>query len=79
MDLNSTNLQYKVREHLLEKDEDELFDKTGHGEFTPEEMIHIRWNSQFGCVFVDGSHTTHDLKLGDEITIEGHAPMLNLF
>lgn len=79
MDLNSTNLQYKVREHLLEKDEDELFDKTGHGEFTPEEMIHIRWNSQFGCVFVDGSHTTHDLQLGDEITIEGHAPMLNLF
>lgn len=66
-------------------------------------MLHIRWNSQVGCIYMDGSHMKvcllfciypyygtstyrrcnrspqHDLELGDEIMIDGHAPILKLF
>lgn len=43
------------------------------------EMLYLRWNSQFGAVFVDGSHMQHNLELGDEIKIDGNAPILRLF
>jgi hypothetical protein len=41
--------------------------------------MNIRWNSQYGCVYADGSHFKHELNLGDEIKIDGHAPYLQLF
>ena len=43
------------------------------------EQLHIRWNSQKGKIFVDGSHLTHNLELGDEILINNSAPPLSLF
>ena len=42
-------------------------------------MINIRWNSQYGCVYVDGSHMTHDLELGDEVKMDCHAPKVHIF
>lgn len=80
MDRHSKNLQYMVREHLHEHSpEDEQGLDEGHGEITPDQMIELRWNSQFGHVFVDGSHNVFDLTLGDEINIESHAPELQIF
>jgi hypothetical protein len=42
-------------------------------------MLHLRWNSQFGSVFVDGSHCKTNIELGDEIKIDGRAPVLKIF
>jgi NAD+ kinase len=43
------------------------------------EKLHVRWNSQRGRIFIDGSHLTHDLELGDEILIDNEAPTLQMF
>jgi NAD+ kinase len=77
MPLRSEDLQYMVREHLTEDQSEH--NKLGHGLIKSDEMMNIRWNSQFGCVYVDGSHLKHDLELGDEIKIDGHAPYLKIF
>lgn len=45
----------------------------------PDEMLALRWNSQFGSVFVDGSHFQHALELGDELKVDGLAPFLRIF
>lgn len=78
MELSDQNLQYYIREHIFEHGEernpsiDNNFVKKG-------EQLHLRWNSQSGKVFIDGSHLTHDLQLGDEILINSDAPPLQLF
>jgi len=77
MGLRSTNLQYMVREHLVEEG-NSYQSKAGHGEIRTDEMLNLRWNSQYGSVFVDGSHLKHDLELGDEIKLDGHAPHLKV-
>ena len=43
------------------------------------QKMHLRWNSQKGRIFIDGSHLTHNLELGDEILIDNQAPPLKLF
>jgi NAD+ kinase len=43
------------------------------------EQLHMRWNSQKGNIFIDGSHMIHPLQLGDEILINSKAPPLQLF
>jgi hypothetical protein len=68
-------------------------------------MLCMRWNNQFGCIYIDGSHlkvtfshlwtcldsakssvsitdlffVQHDLQLGDEVYVDGHAPPLRLY
>jgi NAD+ kinase len=78
MSLRSENLQYMVREHLIEGNNTHHH-KAGYGEIRINEMLHLRWNSQYGSVFVDGSHMKHDLELGDEIKIDGRAPHLRIY
>ena len=78
MDKHSKNLQYMVREHLHEHTSEGEVEE-GHGEMTPNQMIELRWNSQFGHIFVDGSHNVFDLTLGDQVNIESHAPELQIF
>jgi NAD+ kinase len=78
MDPHSKDLQYMVREHLTEKG-DLTQNGKGHSDVHYNQMLHLRWNSQKGAVFVDGSHTMHELNLGDEISIEAHAPPVKLF
>ena len=65
-----------IREHLLEQGQHR--DK-GHGIIDSSKMINIRWNSQHGCVYVDGAHMKHDLELGDEIKVDCHAPSLQIY
>ena len=82
MDVYSKNLQYMVREHLHDHaggKAAEVSQAQGHGEITPEQMLHLHWNSQFGRMFVDGSHTAFDLTLGDDVSIESRGPELMLF
>lgn len=80
MDPHSRNLQYMVREHLTEAGGDSIGTKEkGHGNINYDQMLHLRWNSQRGTIFVDGSHSSHDLQLGDEITVEAHAPTIKIF
>lgn len=77
-DLGSTDIQYKIREHIYEKGQP--VNKERDNAFVHhDEQLHLRWNSQHGSIFVDGSHLTHDLVLGDEILINGRAPPLTLF
>ena len=43
------------------------------------QKLHIRWNSQTGRIFIDGSHLTHHLELGDEIMLDNQAPPLQMY
>ncbi len=76
MDLDSTDLQYFIREHIFESNEVKGRD---NGWVKRGEQLHLRWNSQKGTIFIDGSHMTHDLELGDEILINPNAPPLQIF
>lgn len=76
MDSDSEDLQYLIREHIFESNEVKGRD---NGWVKKGEQLHLRWNSQKGTIFIDGSHMTHDLELGDEILISSAAPPLQLF
>ena len=75
MERDSADLQFMIREHLLEQGQHR---EHTHGTIEPGKLLNVRWNSQMGCVFVDGSHLRHDLQLGDEIMIDNNAPMLKI-
>ncbi len=76
MNHDSKNLQYFIREHIFESNEVKGKD---NGWVEKGEQLHLRWNSQKGTIFIDGSHMTFDLELGDEILINSDAPPLHLF
>ena len=75
-DHSSPDLQYLIREHMTDVASMHNLDK---GMLSNGEQLHIRWNSQKGKIFVDGSHLNHNLELGDEILINNTAPTLSLF
>lgn len=79
MDLDSREVQYLIREHMIENDESGITRTIDNGMLKPSQKMHLRWNSQKGRVFIDGSHLTHNLELGDEILIDNAAPPLQLF
>ena len=81
MDPNTNNdLQYLIREHIFENNEKkDDYKGKDNGWVKKDEQLHLRWNSQKGSIFIDGSHMTHDLELGDEILINSDAPPLQLF
>jgi len=80
MDIYSSDLQYLIREHMIEnvpnKDEVRNLDK---GMLQNDQHLHLRWSSQKGRIFIDGSHLMHNLELGDEILIDAKAPPLALY
>jgi NAD+ kinase len=92
--LGSSDLQYLIREHILEQPssqstnvlsssslhEASYIDKAVDNAIFPHgEKLHVRWNSQRGRIFIDGSHLFHNLELGDEILIDNAAPPLQIF
>jgi NAD+ kinase len=87
MSLSSVDLQYLIREHMMERlgpDDPTILNNGEHGDVNngfikTGEKLHVRWNSQKGRIFIDGSHLTHNLELGDEILIDSKAPALRLF
>jgi NAD+ kinase len=79
MDINSSDLQYLVREHMMENSNENLNKDVNNGMVTSGQKAHLRWNSQKGRIFIDGSHLTHNLELGDEIMIDNQAPPLPMF
>ena len=78
MDSYEQRLQYMVREHLAEKGMPEPL-RLGHGFIEDSQEMLIRWNSQYGNVFVDGAHVQHALELGDEIVVDNRAPPIQMF
>jgi len=82
MDTNSNDLQYLIREHMVEKDSrGQVYQKdaSDNGFIKKDDQLHLRWNSQKGRIFIDGSHLIHKLELGDEILINSKAPPLKIF
>ena len=86
MDMESKCLQYLIREHMIEKassnassGSQEDVKGLNNGLLGENEQLHLRWNSQKGRIFIDGSHLTHNLVLGDEVLINSKAPPLQLF
>ncbi|KAL7470717.1 hypothetical protein ACHAXS_010970 [Conticribra weissflogii] len=80
MEPSSRSLQYLIREHMIENSPNKEEMKNLNNEvFSHDEKLHLRWNSQKGRIFIDGSHLMHNLELGDEILINSHAPPLALF
>jgi NAD+ kinase len=79
MGLMSSDLQYLIREHMMENSNEDLSRDVNNGMVKEGQKMHLRWNSQKGRIFIDGSHLTHDLELGDEIMIDNQAPPLQMF
>lgn len=80
MDSRSSDLQYLIREHMIENiTNGEEVRSLDNGILPKGERLHLRWNSQKGRVFIDGSHLTHNLELGDEIKIDSNTPPLALY
>lgn len=79
MELDSTDLQYLIREHMLEARAGQDVVDMNNKMVTDNEQLHIRWNSHKGRMYIDGSHLTHELDLGDEILINNKAPPLRLY
>ena len=79
MDQNSADLQYLIRDHMMENSTEDLDAGVNNGMVLPDQKMHLRWNSQKGRIFIDGSHLTHNLELGDEILIDNQAPPLPMF
>lgn len=80
MELDTKDLQYYIREHMVEKTpEGEREKAKDNGYVLDNEQLFLRWNSQKGTIFIDGSHLTHNLELGDEILINNKAPPLQIF
>jgi len=79
--LESTNLQYLIREHMIESNGNsgEEIRNMNNAMITSGQKMHLRWNSHKGRIFIDGSHLTHNLELGDEILIDNNAPPLRMF
>eukprot|EP00545_Synedropsis_sp_CCMP1620_P011819 CAMPEP_0119011296 /NCGR_PEP_ID=MMETSP1176-20130426/5581_1 /TAXON_ID=265551 /ORGANISM="Synedropsis recta cf, Strain CCMP1620" /LENGTH=352 /DNA_ID=CAMNT_0006964097 /DNA_START=216 /DNA_END=1274 /DNA_ORIENTATION=- len=78
--LESSDLQYLIREHMIENvDSNEEVKQKDNDMLVTGEKMHLRWNSQKGRIFIDGSHLTHNLELGDEILIDNNAPPLQMF
>lgn len=80
MDTYSSDLQYLIREHMIENspNKDEV-QNLNNGMLVKGQHLHLRWNSQKGRIFIDGSHLMHNLELGDEIVIDSEAPPLALY
>lgn len=68
-----------IREHMLENSNEVIDHSVDNGFAHTGEVMHLRWNSQRGRIFIDGSHLCHDLDLGDEIMIDNQAPPLPMF
>lgn len=94
METDSDEIQYLIREHMIERQLEPMRQsedgKTAPVDFYSDkdmnnsmvgdsEKLHVRWNSQRGRIFIDGSHLTHNLELGDEILIDNKAPPLKMF
>ena len=79
MDLESTDLQYLIREHMMENSNEDVGLDVNNGMVVEGQKMHLRWNSQKGHIFIDGSHLSHNLELGDEIMIDNQAPPLQMF
>jgi NAD+ kinase len=79
MDIESSQLQYLIREHMMENSNEEVEADVNNSLFKESGKMHLRWNSQKGRIFIDGSHLTHNLELGDEILIDNEAPPLKMF
>jgi hypothetical protein len=87
MPIDSQDLQYLVREHMIEshsglsslQDAEAYLKTLNNGMIQPNQKMHLRWNSQFGRIFIDGSHLTHNVELGDEILLDNQAPPLQMF
>jgi len=75
MEVTNTELQYLIREHMMENADDITKEKGTFG----NQKLHLRWNSQTGRIFIDGSHLTQKLELGDEILIDNQAAPLQLY
>ncbi|CAB9500683.1 Probable NADH kinase [Seminavis robusta] len=81
---DTTDLQYLIREHMIEPDQtmdngEPLQHDVDNGLLADGQKMHLRWNSQKGRIFIDGSHLTHNLELGDEILIDNLAPPLQMY
>ena len=53
MDLDSRDLQYLIREHMIENDESGITRTIDNGMIKDGQKLHLRWNSQKGRVFID--------------------------
>lgn len=72
MDCATNELQYLIREHMMENSNEDVDSDVNNGMLVDGEKLHLRWNSQRGRIFIDGSHLTHNVELGDEILIDNN-------
>lgn len=76
MDIVSKSLQYKVREPL---DPQERSKPVLHGFVEGGKTIILEWGNRKGKVFIDGSHVSAQIALGDVVELSPNAPPLLMF
>eukprot|EP00898_Chlorokybus_atmophyticus_P006246 jgi/Chlat1/6622/Chrsp482S06109 len=79
MQLESTALQYMVREPIVDSAVYSKVPMSMHSMVGPESALDVRWGTRQGCLYIDGAHERHSLQLGDEIRIARDASPLLLY
>ena len=65
IDPKSSELQYLIQEHMIEKDgREQEMKHVEIGLIPTGQQLHLRWNSKKGSIFIDGVHLSHDKELG---------------
>ncbi|XP_065864447.1 NADH kinase [Euphorbia lathyris] len=76
MPILSQDLQYMVREPISPG---ASISTLMHGIIESDQSMEIRWFSEKGAIYIDGSHVTHSLQYGDTLQISSTAPVLKIF
>lgn len=74
MPILSRDLQYLVREPISPGANSSV-----HGVVKSDESMEIKWFSQEGLIYIDGSHVVFSVQFGDMIELSPKAPSLKVF
>ncbi|KAL5720399.1 NAD(+) kinase [Ranunculus cassubicifolius] len=77
MPITSHNLQYMIREPILQGETSNS--SLMHGLIESGELMRLTWYSQEGVIYIDGSHVFHSIQSGDSVEISAQAPVLKVF
>lgn len=75
MPILSKDLQYMVREPISPGTNSRLM----HGYVKLNESMEIKWFSNEGFIYIDGSHVIIEVQFGDTIELSSRAPVLKVF
>lgn len=76
MPVSSQDLQYMVREPISPG---AAISSLMHGMVKSDQSMEVRWFSEKGVIYIDGSHVSHSIQYGDILEVSSKAPVLKIF